>query len=187
MNSPGKSQRTALRRCKALVELQQADNDYAVSALVQRLSNSQTRTYTRCWRMTEDGADHVDAHRSIFFVAGPYVKHGAVVSKAYTTVNLIRTIEDILGTDHLNIHTATAAPMTDLFDLGQKGWTFKAIASEYLKTTQLPVPISANASRSVRGQLKTLLIGRIRPKDSISAWRTIWVTLISLTGSCGRD
>lgn len=134
------------------VELQQADNDYAVGALVQRLANSQYKDNTLVFVLeddAQDGADHVDAHRSIFFLAGPYVKHGAVVSKAYTTVNLIRTIEGILGTDHLNIHTATAAPMTDLFDLGQKGWTFKAIASDYLKTTQLPIPISAYASRSV--------------------------------------
>ena len=133
------------------VELQQADNDYAVGALVQRLANSQYKDNTLVFVLeddAQDGADHVDAHRSIFFVAGPYVKHGAVVSKAYTTVNLIRTIEDILGTDHLNIHTATAAPMTDLFDLGQKGWTFKAIASDYLKTTQLPIPISAYGSTS---------------------------------------
>ena len=84
-----------------------------------------------------------------FFVAGPYVKHGAVVSKPYTTVNLLRTIEDILGTDHLNIRTATAAPMAGLFDLSQKNWSFKAIASDYLKNTQLPIPNGAYASKSV--------------------------------------
>jgi hypothetical protein len=134
------------------VELQQADNDYAVGALVQRLANSQYKDDTLVFVLeddAQDGADHVDAHRSIFFVAGPYVKHGAVVSQPYTTVSLLRTIEDILGTDHLNIHTATAAPMAALFDLSQKNWTFKAIASDYLKNTQLPVPNSAYASKSV--------------------------------------
>jgi hypothetical protein len=105
------------------VELQQADNDYAVGALVERLANSQYKDNTLVFVLeddAQDGADHVDAHRSIFFVAGPYVKHGAVVSRPYTTVNLLRTIEDILGTDHLNIHTATVAPMAALFDLSQK-------------------------------------------------------------------
>jgi hypothetical protein len=123
------------------VELQQADNDYAVGALVQRLATSQYKDNTLVFVLednAQDGADHVDAHRSIFFVAGPYVKQGAVVSTAYTTVNLLRTIEDILGTDHLNVRTATAAPMTDLFDLSKKTWNFKAIASDYLKNTQLP-------------------------------------------------
>jgi hypothetical protein len=134
------------------VELQQADNDYAVGALIERLANSQYKDNTLVFVLeddAQDGADHVDAHRSIFFVAGPYVKHGAVVSKPYTTVNLLRTIEDILGTDHLNIHTATAAPMTALFDLSQKDWFFKAVASDYLKNTQLPIPTGAYASKSV--------------------------------------
>ena len=133
------------------VELQQADNDYAVGALVEALAKSQYRDDTLVFVLeddAQDGADHVDAHRSIFFVAGPYVKHGAVVSTPYTTVNLLRTIEDILGTDHLNVHTATAAPMTELFDLGQKNWDFKAIASDYLKNTQLPIPSGAYSSRS---------------------------------------
>ncbi|MBV8213244.1 MAG: bifunctional YncE family protein/alkaline phosphatase family protein [Verrucomicrobia bacterium] len=134
------------------VELQQADNDYAVGALIQRLASSQYKDDTLVFVLeddAQDGADHVDAHRSIFFVAGPYVKHGAVVSKPYTTVNLLRTIEDILGIDHLNVHTATATPMTELFDLGQKNWDFKAIASDYLKNTTLPIPSGAYASKSI--------------------------------------
>jgi hypothetical protein len=133
------------------VELQQADNDYAVGALVEALAKSQYADDTLVFVLeddAQDGADHVDAHRSIFFVAGPYVKHGAVVSTPYTTVNLLRTIEDILGTDHLNIRTATAAPMSDLFDLSQKKWDFKAIASDYLKNTTLPIPSGVYASKA---------------------------------------
>jgi len=38
--------------------------------------------------------------------------------------------------------------MTELFDLGQKNWDFKAIASDYLKNTQLPIPSGAYSSRS---------------------------------------
>ena len=133
------------------VELQQADNDYAVGALVEALSKSPYADDTLVFVLeddAQDGADHVDAHRSIFFVAGPYVKHGAVVSTPYTTVNLLRTIEDILGTDHLNVRTATAAPMSDLFDLSQKKWEFKALASAYLKNTTLPIPGGAYASKA---------------------------------------
>ena len=131
------------------VELQQADNDYAVGALIQRLAKSQYKDNTLVFVLeddAQDGADHVDSHRSIFFVAGPYVKHGAVVSQRYTTVNVLRTIEDILGTDHLNIHTATQAPMTELFDLSKKSWSFQAVASGYLENTQLPIPPGAFAS-----------------------------------------
>ena len=39
--------------------------------------------------------------------------------------------------------------MTELFDLGQKNWDFKAIASDYLKNTTLPIPSGAYASKSI--------------------------------------
>ena len=52
---------------------------------------------------------------------------------------MLRTIEDILGTEHLNIHTATARPMAEVFDLKQETWKFKAEPSSYLKDTELPL------------------------------------------------
>jgi DNA-binding beta-propeller fold protein YncE len=144
------------------VELQQADNDYAVGLLVQRVANSRYKDDTLIFVLeddAQDGADHVDSHRSIFFVAGPYVKHGAIVSQRYTTVNLLRTIEDIFGTEHLNIHTATQPPMAELFDLARKNWTFKAVASGYLMNTQLPIPASAYGANKLR-----------RPTHDASYW-----------------
>jgi hypothetical protein len=38
--------------------------------------------------------------------------------------------------------------MSDLFDLSQKKWDFKAIASDYLKNTTLPIPSGAYASKA---------------------------------------
>jgi hypothetical protein len=88
----------------------------------------------------QDGPDHVDAHRSTAFVAGPYVKSEALVSTHYTTVNVIRTITEVLGLDHLGLFDATQGPMTDVFDMGKAGWTYKATPSVLLKTTKLPIP-----------------------------------------------
>ncbi|HXM02110.1 MAG TPA: hypothetical protein VN939_05880, partial [Chthoniobacterales bacterium] len=60
---------------------------------------------------------------------------------------LITTIEDILGVDHIDALTASAAPMTDVFDTKQAEWDFKAVPSSYLYNTQLPLPPQqANAS-----------------------------------------
>ncbi|HEY3645555.1 MAG TPA: hypothetical protein VGM16_09465, partial [Gammaproteobacteria bacterium] len=84
--------------------------------------------------------DHVDAHRSPLYIVGPYVKHAAVVSDYYTTVNMLRTIEDVLGIDHLSIFDANARPMTDVFDLDQPSWSFKAEPSPLLANTRLPIP-----------------------------------------------
>jgi len=43
------------------------------------------------------------------------VKKSAVISEHYTTVNVIRTITDVLGLDHL-ASTMPTRPMTEVFD-----------------------------------------------------------------------
>ena len=131
------------------VELQQADNDYALGRLVDKVAHSRYKFDTLIFVVeddAQDGADHVDAHRSIAYVVGPYVKQGTVVSKRYTTVNILRTIEDVLGTDHLDVYTATQRSMAAAFDLDQRAWTYRAQPSALLKNTQLPIPPSAFAS-----------------------------------------
>ena len=124
-------------------ELQQADNDYAVGRLIQAVAASRYKKDTLIFILeddAQDGPDHVDAHRSTAYVVGPYVKHGAVVSEYYTTVNMLRTIEDVLGLDHLSIFDANERPMTEVFDLQQADWSFTASPSALLATTQLPIP-----------------------------------------------
>ncbi len=125
------------------VELQQADDDYSVGLLVQTIANSIYKNDTLVFVIeddAQDGGDHVDAHRSIAFVVGPYVKRGAVVSKSYTTLSMVRTIEDILGIGHSNLNDSLAVPMTDVFDTKLKPWTFNAVPSDYLYSTTLPLP-----------------------------------------------
>jgi DNA-binding beta-propeller fold protein YncE len=88
----------------------------------------------------------VEAHRSVAFVAGPYVKQGAVVSARYTTVNLIRTMEDVLGTAPLGLNDAMAEPMAEVFDVKSPAeWRFEARVPAVLRTTQLPLPPARTA------------------------------------------
>ncbi|MGW1074463.1 bifunctional YncE family protein/alkaline phosphatase family protein [Streptomyces sp. NPDC002537] len=95
-----------------------ADNDLAVGRLVDALSHS------RFWRSsavfvveddTQDGVDHVDGHRGPLWIASPYAKRGAVVSTYYTQLNLVRTIEQILGIQPMNQLDRAAEPMFDAF------------------------------------------------------------------------
>ena len=82
------------------VEAQMADNDYALGMLAEKIAGSKYAHDTVIFVLEDDaqnGPDHVDAHRSIAFVFGAYVKKGAVVSEHYTTVSMLRTIEEILG------------------------------------------------------------------------------------------
>jgi DNA-binding beta-propeller fold protein YncE len=129
-------------------ELQQADNDYAVGKLIELVAKSPYGKDTLIIAIEDDsqnGADHVDSHRSTTYVAGPYVKKQAIVSTAYSQVNVLRTIEDILGTEHINLNTASASPMLDVFDTTSDGsWDFTAVASTILKGT----PVGLLAERS---------------------------------------
>jgi YVTN family beta-propeller protein len=122
-------------------ELQQSDNDYAVGLLVEAVANSPYAKDTLIIIIEDDcqdGADHVDSHRSTTYFVGPYVKQHAVVSTRYSQPNVLRTIEDILGTEHLNLNTYYARPMADVFDTRSSGkWTFNAVASTLLKLTTL--------------------------------------------------
>ena len=42
---------------------------------------------------SQDGADHVDAHRIPAFAISPYAKRGAVVHTRYDFLSFIRTLE----------------------------------------------------------------------------------------------
>jgi len=69
------------------VETQMADNDYAIGLLVQKVANSRFKDDTLIFIVEDDAQnapDHMDAHRSIAYVVGPYVKQGALVSEHYT-------------------------------------------------------------------------------------------------------
>ncbi len=124
-------------------ELEVADNDYAVGLVAETVAHSIYKDNTLIFVIeddAQDGGDHVDAHRSIAFIVGPYVKQHAVVSKTYNTVNFVRTMEDILGIGQLNLNDAVAAPMASAFDVRQKDWTYTAVPSPLLYGTQLPLP-----------------------------------------------
>ncbi|WP_348786978.1 alkaline phosphatase family protein [Leifsonia sp. NPDC080035] len=99
-------------------EAQVADNDLAVGKIVDEISHS------RYWKDsaifvaeddTQDGADHVDGHRSPIQVISPYAVHGTTVSTYYSQISLVRTIEQILGAQPLNQKVAAATPMVDAF------------------------------------------------------------------------
>ena len=123
-------------------ELQVADNDYAVGLVASAVAKSPYAKDTLIFVIeddAQDGADHVDAHRSIAFIIGPYVKQGFVDSTRYNTVSFVRTIEDILGIPHLNLNDAHALPMANVFDLKQSKWSYDAVPSAYLANTTLPI------------------------------------------------
>src|SRR5262249_57209592 len=93
--------------------------------------------------------DHGDAHRSPAFIVGPYVKHTALVSTPYTTLNFLRTMGRILGLAPMHLTDGFAQPMADLFDITQPPpsspwYTATVPAILYNSTLPLPQPPPAN-------------------------------------------
>ncbi len=123
-------------------ELQISDDDYAVGLTADKIAHSPYANNTLIFVIEDDpqdGADHVSGDRSLAFIVGPYVKQGVVVSDPYSTVSMLRTIEEVLGLPPLGVHDAGVPPMTNAFNIAQAGWTYSAIPSMYLYNTTLPI------------------------------------------------
>ena len=152
-------------------ETQTADNDYAVGLVVEKVARSERyRGNTLVFVIeddAQDGPDHVDAHRSIAFLAGPYVKQGAVVPTKYTTVSMIATIVEILGIEHLGVYDALDRPMTEVFFRDATKWDFHSIVPEILRSTQLPLP-----AKTAKNSLKVDALAAFytQPRHDASYW-----------------
>lgn len=139
----------------ATPEAMVADNDYAVGKVVEAVAHSPYAGNTLIFVTeddSQDGPDHVESHRGTAFVVGPYVKQHAIVSTQYGQVNVLRTIEDILGLQHLNLNTARQPAMADLFDTTSNGrWTFTSTASDYLVGAAAYAPLFPGEVRFASG------------------------------------
>jgi YVTN family beta-propeller protein len=96
-----------------------ADNDLGTAQIIDTISHSSIWPSTAIFVVeddSQDGADHVDAHRIPALVVSPYAKAGAVVHTRYDQVSAIRTMELILGMHPLSLNDALATPMYDAFD-----------------------------------------------------------------------
>jgi DNA-binding beta-propeller fold protein YncE len=99
-------------------ELEVSSNDHAVGQVIDAVSHSPCWSSTAIFIIEDDsqnGPDHVDAHRSVGFIASPWVRSNSIVHTNYNTTSMLRTIEDILGVQPLGLQDATAEPMSDAF------------------------------------------------------------------------
>jgi DNA-binding beta-propeller fold protein YncE len=129
-------------------ETQMGDNDYALGQIVEAVAKSPFASDTLIVSIeddTWDGPDHVNAFRSVALLAGPYVRQHALVSTRYTTVSIVKTIEEILGLEPIGLNDALAAPMSDVFDPAVSSWSYRGIIPEMLRSTQLPLPPAEHA------------------------------------------
>jgi DNA-binding beta-propeller fold protein YncE len=95
-----------------------ADNDLALGRTLHFLSR------TPYWKdmlviVTEDdpqgGLDHIDAHRSILMMAGPYVKKNYISQTHANFGSILKVVYNILGVPYVNQYDITATLLTDFF------------------------------------------------------------------------
>jgi hypothetical protein len=95
-----------------------ADNDQALGIMAEAISHSKFWSSTAMFVVeddAQDGADHVDSHRTIAYVISPYTRRGAADSTLYNTTSILRSIELILGLKPMTMFDAGAVPMANAF------------------------------------------------------------------------
>jgi DNA-binding beta-propeller fold protein YncE len=134
-----------------------ADNDLGVGQLVDLVSHSPIWPQSAIFVIeddSQDGADHVDAHRAPAFVISPYAQHGGkLVHSHYDQYSMIRTMELILGMPPLSLNDALAVPMYDAFTATPDLTPYAAITPEFGVGKLIPAnavsPATAALSRAL--------------------------------------
>jgi YVTN family beta-propeller protein len=109
-----------------------ADNDLAVGMFIEYLSQSPIWKESAVFIVEDDaqnGPDHVDAHRTTAYVAGPHFKRGYVDHTMYSTSSMLRTMEMILGLPPMTQYDAAATPMWNSFTSNPDFTSFVSLPS----------------------------------------------------------
>ena len=112
---------------------QVADNDLALGQFIEHLSNSPVWKESAVFVLEDDaqnGADHLDAHRSIAFVVSPYTRRRFADHTMYSTNSMLRTLELIIGLPPMSQHDAGATPMWRCFTSKADFTPFRALPSQ---------------------------------------------------------
>ena len=127
-----------------------ADNDLAVGRFIDYLSKSAIWKESVVFILEDDaqnGADHVDAHRSPVLVISPYTRRGAVDHTMYSTSGVLRTIELVLGLPPMSQYDAAATPFYRAFQKTADLTGYTARPSN-LDLNEVNVAVNRNSRRS---------------------------------------
>ena len=95
-----------------------AQNDHATAIFLHYLSTTPEWKHMAVF-LTEDdaqsGADHINAHRTFALAMGPWVKSGYLDTAPYSQVNIVKTVEAILGLPPMSQWDANAAVFSGIW------------------------------------------------------------------------
>jgi YVTN family beta-propeller protein len=134
-----------------------ADNDLGLGQIVQLISHSSIWHDSAIFVVeddSQDGADHVDAHRMPAYVISPYARSGAVVHTRYDQYSALHTMEMILGLHPLSLFDALATPMYDVFTMKPNFTPYDAIQPEQSLNARNPLPPTASTATATAAAAK---------------------------------
>jgi YVTN family beta-propeller protein len=148
-----------------------ADNDLAVGRIVSTISHSKYWKSSAIFIVQDDpqnGVDHVDGHRSTLEVVSPYAKRDVIDSTYYTQLNVVRTIEDMLGIAPMNQEDRAAVPMTDAFT------DTPDFAPYTVRQNQIPLTFGINGptAGTTAAAVASTLAGAVAPVVPTTEWST---------------
>jgi YVTN family beta-propeller protein len=154
-------------------EAQVADGDLAVGKIVDEISHSPYWKDSAIFVVeddSQDGADHVDGHRAPIQIISPYAQHGKVDSTYYSQINMVRTIEQILGAQPLNQKVAAASPMYGAFTSRPNYTPFNVLPNQVPLTEGVAVaPTCGLDTLGLSGAAAKNLTAEVAKKTAIPA------------------
>jgi YVTN family beta-propeller protein len=128
-----------------------ADNDLATGRIIDAISHSSFWQDSAIFVIEDDaqaGADHVDGHRTNALVVSPYAKRSLLDHTYYSQINIVRTIEQILGMPTMNQMDLAAEPMRGVFTNTPDFTPYTAVAN------QIPLDTLGKAASQLTGVAK---------------------------------
>ncbi|MFE1937640.1 alkaline phosphatase family protein [Streptomyces sp. NPDC059474] len=167
---------------------QVADNDLAVGQIVDQISHSKYWKDSAIFVVEDDsqaGLDHVDGHRAPVQIISPWAKHGAVDSHYYSQINMMRTIEQILGIQPMNQKDTAATPMASAFTQHPDFTPFKVLPNRTSLTDGVKTPPSCGLDTPAAQSPKAAAVPSASvPTDmkNVAAQWSQWKSKQRLTG-----
>ena len=152
---------------------QVADNDLAVGRVLSDISHSRWWKSSAVFVLEDDpqnGVDHVDGHRSVLWVASPYSRTG-VNDSYYSQINVVRTVEQILGIKPMNQMDGSAQPMYNAFTATPNYTPYTTLPNQIpLTTGATGVPASSAARTSAARTVTTSAAVPAAEQGTYRAW-----------------
>jgi YVTN family beta-propeller protein len=141
---------------------QVADNDLAVGRIVSDISHSQFWKSSAVFVLEDDtqaGVDHVDGHRGPLWIASPYAKRGVVNSDYFSQINVVKTIEQILGAQPMNQMDRAAVPMFSAFTNTPNVTPYQTVPNQVPLTQGVTglIPVTPSATTAANPAAATAL------------------------------